>query len=134
MRQDPSDAKARDLEEFLLGLTPAEAHGLARAFTLYFQIVNTAEEVFRLRRLRGHESDPAQAGAMSLERLFADLKGRGVPAERIGWRCSMRRAGGARVKRASHAKWLVLIFGVRLHQLVDMHHEIAHLGIVDGGL
>jgi phosphoenolpyruvate carboxylase len=82
LRLEASDAKARNLEEFLLSLSPADAHGLARAFTLYFQLVNLAEEGHRLKRLRLHEADPAKAAAMSLERLFADLKAANVPAEK----------------------------------------------------
>lgn len=84
LRQEPSDAKARDLEEFLLGLSSADGDRLARAFTLYFQLVNSAEEDFRMARLRRHEADPAGAAPMSVERLFADLKAGGVPSEKVG--------------------------------------------------
>lgn len=84
LRQEGSEAKARDLEEFLLGLSAADANGLARAFTLYFQLVNLAEEDFRIARLRRHEADPAQAGPMSLERLFTDLRAANVPADKVG--------------------------------------------------
>lgn len=83
LRSDPTDGKARNLEEFLLSLSPGEAHGLARAFTLYFQLVNLAEESYRLQKLRFHEADPSRAAAMSLERLFGELKARGVPAEKV---------------------------------------------------
>jgi phosphoenolpyruvate carboxylase len=83
LRLEFSDGKARDLEEFLLGLSAPDAHRLARAFTLYFQLVNLAEENFRLHKLLEHEADPARAAAMSLESLFVGLKARGVPAEKV---------------------------------------------------
>ncbi len=49
---DPAAAAA--LEGVLCGLSPAEAEALVRAFSTYFQVVNLAEKVHRIRRRRDY--------------------------------------------------------------------------------
>jgi phosphoenolpyruvate carboxylase len=66
-------------------LTAAEAFNQAMAFTLYFELVNLAEENFRVMLLRGRraarKSDPGgEPMRESIEAAVAELKRRGVDA------------------------------------------------------
>src|SRR5688572_9030448 len=83
LRQDFSEEKRRELAAVLKGLSLSDAHRLARAFTLYFQLVNLAEEDHRVRKILAYEKDPEKAGAMSLPRLCRELREKGVPPERL---------------------------------------------------
>jgi len=83
LREAPSPDKERAFQDLLKGLDTADAHRLARAFTLYFQLVNLAEESQRLRRLRDTEREGAAPASMSLPRLVGELKAAGVPPERL---------------------------------------------------
>ena len=47
-----SDAPLSDLNDALTGLPPARAEAMVRAFSTYFQVVNIAERVHRIRRRR----------------------------------------------------------------------------------
>lgn len=83
LRQADTPGVQKQLEKTLRRLSLEEAHQLARAFTLYFLLVNLAEENHRVERLRAHENDEEQPEAMSLQALFAVLKSRRVPAARL---------------------------------------------------
>src|SRR5579859_4561759 len=63
-------------------LTPDEARAVASAFTLYFDLVNLAEERYRVRALRDRERKmyPAPV-AESLADAVGQIKARGVSAE-----------------------------------------------------
>jgi len=56
---------------------------VARAFTIYFQLVNIAEEKQRLRRVRHYEKDASLLQDMSLRKLFHDLHERKVPSDTV---------------------------------------------------
>ncbi|MCR6657186.1 MAG: phosphoenolpyruvate carboxylase [Opitutus sp.] len=79
-------AARRALEREVRALNPAEAFDQAMAFTLYFELVNLAEENFRIlllrkrrtARARGLVSDPNRE---SIEAAIAELKRRGVSTE-----------------------------------------------------
>jgi phosphoenolpyruvate carboxylase len=85
-------AAARELAQAVGRLTPAEAFSQAMAFTLYFELVNLAEENFRIRLLRernqrhraalaaGHAGEPLRE---SIEAAVIELKQRGVTAQRM---------------------------------------------------
>ena len=60
-------------KKLIQSLTLDEAYNVARAFTVYFQMVNIAEEVQRIRRLRDYERSPEIFQEMSLKKLFKDL-------------------------------------------------------------
>ena len=60
-------------KKLINSLTLDEAYNIARAFTIYFQLVNIAEEVQRVRRLRDYERSPEVFQEMSLKKLFKDL-------------------------------------------------------------
>lgn len=59
-------------------LSVAEAYQITHAFSLHFQLVNVCEERARVRHLQG-ESAPA----MSLRRLFRELREAGVPPRQV---------------------------------------------------
>ena len=65
-------------------LTPDGARAVASAFTLYFDLVNLAEERYRVRALRDRERKmyPAPVSE-SLASAIGQLKTQGVPAEEM---------------------------------------------------
>jgi phosphoenolpyruvate carboxylase len=76
---------ARELTSAVSALTPAEALNQAMAFTLYFELVNLAEENFRILLLRRRRSALLRSDAPplreSIESAVAELKARGLGAE-----------------------------------------------------
>ncbi|MBL9216966.1 MAG: phosphoenolpyruvate carboxylase [Opitutaceae bacterium] len=85
-------AAARSLAQAVARLTPAEALNQAMAFTLYFELVNLAEENFRIRLLRERNQRHRQAVAAgqasepmreSIEAAVRELKAAGVPRARV---------------------------------------------------
>jgi len=83
------DAQAeRDLKSAVEKLSVPEAACMAMAFTVYFELVNLAEETHRVRLLRQRRR--AQYGALpsppmreSIGAALRELKARGVPAETV---------------------------------------------------
>lgn len=85
-------AAARNLAQTVSRLTPAEALNQAMAFTLYFELVNLAEENFRIQLLRsrnqkhhsaiaaGEASEPMRE---SIEAAVRELKEAGVTKSRM---------------------------------------------------
>ena len=63
-------------------LTPSVALNQAMAFTLFFELVNLAEENFRVRLLRARRAD-AGARKESIAAAIAELKRRRVPAAEV---------------------------------------------------
>ncbi|HUB90795.1 MAG TPA: phosphoenolpyruvate carboxylase [Dyella sp.] len=72
-----------DLAESLAGLDAAEAEALARAFATYFQAVNTAERVHRIRRRRDYQRESGTAQPESLLDVLQRLKAQGVSADEL---------------------------------------------------
>jgi phosphoenolpyruvate carboxylase len=75
LRQDPAgDVERTQLHELVAGLDGATRADVLRSFSLYFQLVNLAEQVHRIRRRRLHEhagSPPRESLADAVERLRA---------------------------------------------------------------
>ncbi len=67
--------EVRELRRLTEKLSYPVAFKVARAFTIYFQLVNVAEESQRIRRIRWYESQPGQSLEMSLAWTAHRLKG-----------------------------------------------------------
>jgi phosphoenolpyruvate carboxylase len=81
LRHKPSAALQRRLRETVAGMDTATMAKIVRAFTIFFQLINIAEQRFRLRRLTDQTFGPAeQFPNGSLRRTLATLKGSGVTA------------------------------------------------------
>ncbi|RUL76639.1 phosphoenolpyruvate carboxylase [Dyella choica] len=72
-----------DLAESLAGLGAGEAEALARAFATYFQEVNTAERVHRIRRRRDYQREGGPVQPESLLDVLQRLKAEGVDADEL---------------------------------------------------
>ena len=79
-------AAARSLAKVVAGLAPAAAFNQAMAFTLYFELVNLAEENFRITLLRRRRVERLGAASAappmreSIEAAVLELKRRGLDA------------------------------------------------------
>jgi phosphoenolpyruvate carboxylase len=65
------------------GRSPPEALELIRAFTTWFQVVNIAEKVHRVRRRRQYMNDSSTPQPGGLEECFARLKARGLSISEV---------------------------------------------------
>ena len=80
LRRDPTEQRRRDVEAIVAGLPPARAEAVARAFTLWFQLTNLAEEHYRVGVLA---AEGAREGVVheSLGALVAEMDAKvGRPA------------------------------------------------------
>ncbi|HCV97203.1 MAG TPA: phosphoenolpyruvate carboxylase, partial [Stenotrophomonas sp.] len=82
-----SDAPLSDLNDALAGLPPARAEAMVRAFSTYFQVVNIAERVHRIRRRRDYQrAGTATPQPDGLQDALVNLKAQGVTlAELADW-------------------------------------------------
>jgi phosphoenolpyruvate carboxylase len=74
---------AKELEGVLSGLPADAAAEIIRAFSTYFQVVNLAERVHRIRRGREHMRAEGASQEGSLADTVQRLRDAGVPPERI---------------------------------------------------
>ncbi len=65
------------------GRTPAEARDLIHAFASWFQMVNMAEKVHRVRRRRQYMVDSGTPQPGGLEDCFSKLRSRGMTLEQV---------------------------------------------------
>lgn len=83
-RREGSAAAAEALEVRIRGRKPEQAASLIRAISLWFQVINVAEKVQRIRRRRQYfreDSDKPQPGG--IEDAFAELKAQGLGCEDV---------------------------------------------------
>jgi phosphoenolpyruvate carboxylase len=86
IRRRREGASTDDLAASLAGLDGPHAEALALAFATYFQAVNTAERVHRIRRRRDYQHEGGAPQPESLLDVLARLKAEGVDAgELAGW-------------------------------------------------
>ncbi len=85
LRQDFSPSAAAALRRYIDHLDHQQAEAVARAFAIYFQLVNIAEQHHRLRRRRDHELWPEAEGPQedSFLALATDLRRRGLGAGQV---------------------------------------------------
>jgi phosphoenolpyruvate carboxylase len=77
------DQPVDQLAQSLSDLQPEDAEALARAFATYFQAVNIAERVHRIRRRRDYQREDGAPQPESLLDVLGALKARGVGAEEL---------------------------------------------------
>ncbi|MFC5437332.1 phosphoenolpyruvate carboxylase [Rhodanobacter umsongensis] len=83
IRRRHEGASVDELAGSLAGLDAAHAEALARAFATYFQAVNTAEQVHRIRRRRDYQREGSAPQPESLLDVFSRLKAEGVGADEL---------------------------------------------------
>ncbi|MEG2804181.1 phosphoenolpyruvate carboxylase [Stenotrophomonas sp.] len=79
-----SDAPLSDLNDALADLPPARAEAMVRAFSTYFQVVNIAERVHRIRRRRDYQrAGTAAPQPDGLQDALHALKAQGVTLDEL---------------------------------------------------
>ncbi|MEO6103185.1 MAG: phosphoenolpyruvate carboxylase [Pseudoxanthomonas sp.] len=80
------DQPPASLARLLAGLEPHHAESLVRAFSAYFQVVNIAERVHRIRRRRDYQRAGSAPQPDGLHDALLKLKAQGVTVEELaGW-------------------------------------------------
>jgi phosphoenolpyruvate carboxylase len=74
IRQSKNPLLVESQKKLIASLSYEQAHYVTRAFTIYFQLLNIAEEVQRIRRLRYYDQNLDVLQDMSLRKLFKDLE------------------------------------------------------------
>ena len=86
-RREGEPARAREAEttlhEQLVDLPPAQATDLIHAFGAYFQLVNIAEKVHRIRRARDYARNTREAQPESLEEIVRQLGDAGLSLDEM---------------------------------------------------
>jgi len=86
IRRRREDEPVATLDHALSGLDAEEAEAMARAFATYFQAVNIAERVHRIRRRRDYQRSDTHPQPESLLDVLTRLKAQGVTAgELVEW-------------------------------------------------
>ncbi len=73
-----------ELADHLTGLDTDQAERLVRAFATYFQAVNLAEQVHRIRRRRDYQRVDAAPQPGGLEAVLSQLRRQGIDVEQMG--------------------------------------------------
>lgn len=82
-RREGSEEAFGDLRTLLGALAPSTARDFIRAFSTYFQMVNMAEKVHRIRRRRAYAQDAKTAQPFGFLDVLKRLKAAGVDGARI---------------------------------------------------
>ncbi len=82
-RREDNEMAGEELDTLIDGLDPKVAAQLIRGFTTYFQMVNTAEKVHRIRRRRDYLRDVAAYQPGGLEDTLQKLKASGMTIEQL---------------------------------------------------
>ncbi|NND55179.1 MAG: phosphoenolpyruvate carboxylase [Gammaproteobacteria bacterium] len=84
IRRRENESEASDkLVQLLSGLSPDAARDVVRAFSTYFQVVNNAEQVHRIRRRREYLKDADVQQPRSFDATFLQLKEAGYEPEAV---------------------------------------------------
>lgn len=83
LRANPSPEAARRLRDRLGTLDLPALRGLIRAFSVFFDLINLAEQQARVRALRYRAADPGGPRSESAESALRSIAGRGVPFEEV---------------------------------------------------
>lgn len=82
-RREGEPEAADKLTQLLGRMSPSAARDVIRAFSMYFQVVNTAEQVHRIRRRRDYLKDSSQRQPRSMDATFFELRRAGFSLEAI---------------------------------------------------
>ena len=77
-RRENNEGPGEGLAELVSNLDPPQAMEVIRAFSTYFQMVNTAEKVHRIRRRREYLQEYGQYQPGGLEETLVKLKAAGI--------------------------------------------------------
>ncbi|MBN1239635.1 MAG: phosphoenolpyruvate carboxylase [Gammaproteobacteria bacterium] len=81
--REGNDAAFAELRTLLAALAPSTARDFIRAFSTYFQMVNMAEKVHRIRRRRAYLQDATTPQPFGFRDVLQRLKAAGVGADEI---------------------------------------------------
>jgi len=82
-RREGDEQASNKLDQLLGKLSAAAARDIVRAFSTYFQVVNTAEQVHRIRRRRDYLKDTDIMQPRSLDSTFFQLREGGFEASAV---------------------------------------------------
>src|SRR5690606_13544730 len=82
-RREGRPQASADLHALLAALEPSTARDFIRAFSTYFQVVNMAEKVHRIRRRREYLRDETTPQPFGFLDILQRLKSAGVELERL---------------------------------------------------
>ena len=82
-RRESNEREGEELSALVENLDPDFALSVIRSFSTYFQMVNTAEKVHRIRRRREYLRDVSQYQPGSLEDTLVKLKASGADVEQL---------------------------------------------------
>ena len=82
-RREGDPSAYAELKTLLSALAPSTARDFIRAFSTYFQMVNTAEKVHRLRRRRAYQRESKTPQPYSFLDILQRLKAEGVDADEV---------------------------------------------------
>jgi phosphoenolpyruvate carboxylase len=83
LRREGDDEAFAELRTLLGALAPSTARDFIRAFSTYFQMVNMAEKVHRIRRRRAYAQDSASPQPFGILDVLQKLKAAGVGSPEI---------------------------------------------------
>ena len=83
LRKDPDPVRLARLKKFISKLSPDALRPVIRAFSIYFQLVNTAEESFQHRQRRRIAADGGVLWRGSFDACMRDLRDMGVDPEEL---------------------------------------------------
>ena len=83
LRRRESPTRRRELGEFIESLDVATVEKVIRAFNLYFNLANLAEEAYSHQRRRAHAGTDGPLWTGSFDHTMRQLKRQGLPAEAV---------------------------------------------------
>ncbi len=82
-RQNPESKQLKQKQQIIDKLSVSQANLVSRAFTIYFELVNIAEENHRVRKIHEYEQEAVCTQDMSIQKLFHDLKDEKVSSSKV---------------------------------------------------